>query len=115
MRVLLDATVPLVDARGPPPRSGIRVAPLGREVSGVFAFGPDGLPQQMTAERFFNDGDLRPWSGVYRDWRTVSGMLVPFEADVTWLLESAPPPPPAVAAMVFAQPSAHERCAYTAQ
>ena len=69
-------------------RATLRVG--GREVSGVFSFGPDGLPQQMTAERFFDNGELRPWDGVYRDWRTVSGMLVPFEADVTWQLESGP-------------------------
>jgi hypothetical protein len=62
----------------------------GREVSGVFEFGPDGLPLRMTAERFTDKGELRPWGGVYRDWRVVSGMRVPFEAEVTWQLESGP-------------------------
>jgi len=61
-----------------------------REVTGVFAFGPDGLPLQMTAERFKDKGELRRWGGVYRDWRTVSGMRVPFEAEVSWELEAGP-------------------------
>jgi len=59
-------------------------------VSGIFEFGPDGLPVKMTAERFTDKGELRPWEGVYRDWRNVSGMQVPFEAEVTWQLESGP-------------------------
>jgi len=59
-------------------------------VSGTFEFGADGLPLSMTAERFTDEGELRPWGGVYRDWRTVSGMKVPFEADVTWQLASGP-------------------------
>jgi hypothetical protein len=62
----------------------------GGEVSGVFEFGPDGLPLQMTAERFTDKGELRPWGGVYRDYRAASGMLVPFEADVSWQLETGP-------------------------
>jgi hypothetical protein len=61
-----------------------------RGVSGVFEFGPDGLPKGMTAERFTDKGELRPWGGVYRDWRVISGMRVPFEAEVTWQLESGP-------------------------
>ena len=61
-----------------------------RGVSGIFEFGPDGLPLRMTAERFTDKGELRPWGGVYRDWRNVSGMRVPFEAEVTWQLESGP-------------------------
>lgn len=61
-----------------------------REVSGDFEFGPDGMPLRMTAERFTDKGELRPWGGVYRDFRSVSGMRVPFEADVTWQLETGP-------------------------
>jgi len=60
------------------------------EVSAVFEFGPDGLPRQLTAERFTDKGELRPWGGIYRDWRTVSGMRVPFEAEVYWELDSGP-------------------------
>jgi len=59
-------------------------------VSGIFEFGSDGMPVRMTAERFLDKGELRPWGGVYSDWRTVSGMRVPFEAEVTWQLESGP-------------------------
>jgi len=61
-----------------------------RQVSGTFEFGPDGLPVGMTAERCMDKGGLRPWGGTYRDWRNVSGMRVPFEAMVTWQLESGP-------------------------
>ena len=61
-----------------------------RDVSGTFEFGVDGLPVGMSAERFMDKGGLRPWGGTYRDWRRVSGMLVPFEAMVTWQLESGP-------------------------
>ena len=28
--------------------------------------------------------------GVYRDWRGISGMQVPFEAEVAWQLEAGP-------------------------
>ena len=38
------------------------------------------------AKRFKDKGELLPWAGVYRDWRTVSGMRVPFEAEVSWQL-----------------------------
>jgi hypothetical protein len=62
----------------------------GHTVSGIFEFGSDGMPVCMTADRYTDKGELRPWGGVYRDWRTVSGMRVPFEAEVTWELESGP-------------------------
>jgi hypothetical protein len=48
------------------------------------------MPVCVTADRYTDKGELRPWGGVYRDWRTVSGMRVPFEAEVTWELESGP-------------------------
>jgi hypothetical protein len=59
-------------------------------VSGTFEFGPDGLPLGMHAQRFMDKSGLREWSGVYRDWRTVSGLRVPFEAEVSWQMESGP-------------------------
>ncbi len=59
-------------------------------VSGTFEFGPDGLPLSMMAQRHMDKGGLRAWRGTYRDWRSVSGMLVPFEAEVTWQLDSGP-------------------------
>lgn len=61
-----------------------------QEVSGVFEFGADGMPVRMTAERFTDQGELRPWGGEYADWRTESGMRVPFDAKVTWQLASGP-------------------------
>jgi hypothetical protein len=123
MRVLLDDTLPLVDARGPELDQGAAMRLLAemvwyptslfdgrtvtwsaidagharaalrvgeQEVSGVFRFGPDGLPLGMTGERFLDQSGLRPWGGVYRDWRDVSGMRVPYEAEVTWQLEAGP-------------------------
>jgi hypothetical protein len=123
MRVLLDDTVTIADARGPKIDQGSAMRLLAEmawyptalfdtrsvtwsaidadharatlrigdhEVSGVFEFGPDGLPLGMTGERFMDKGGLRPWGGLYRDWRTVSGMRVPFEAEVTWQLEAGP-------------------------
>ena len=123
MRVLLDDTFPLADARGPHIDQGSALRLLAEmvwyptslfdartvtwsaidatharatlragngAVSGVFEFGPDGLPQRMSAERFMDEGERQPWSGVYRDWRTVAGMRVPFEAEVSWQLASGP-------------------------
>ncbi len=123
MRVLLDDTVTIADARGPDvdqgsalrllaempwyptalfderyvswsamdaehARATLRIGHL--EVSGVFQFGADGLPVRMTAERYMDKVGLRPWGGVYRSFRTVRGLRVPFEAEVTWQLESGP-------------------------
>lgn len=123
MRVLLDDTFPLADARGPHIDQGSALRLLAEmvwyptslfdartvtwsaidatharatlragngAVSGVFEFGPDGLPQRMSAERFMDEGERQPWSGIYRDWRTVAGMRVPFEAEVSWQLASGP-------------------------
>jgi hypothetical protein len=61
-----------------------------QQVSGIFEFGSDGLPLRMTAKRFKDEGELLPWSGIYHDWRTVSGMRVPFEAEVSWQLATGP-------------------------
>jgi hypothetical protein len=59
----------------------------GIQVTGLFEFGSDGLPVGMTADRFDDKGVLRQWAGTYRDWRSVAGMRVPFEATVSWLLD----------------------------
>jgi uncharacterized protein DUF6544 len=59
-------------------------------VSGIFEFGPDGLPLSIVAQRYMENAGLRAWRGSYRDWRSVSGMRVPFEADVEWQLDSGP-------------------------
>ncbi len=123
MRVLLDATVPIADARGPEIDQGSALRLLAemvwyptalfdarfvtwsaidatharatlrfgaQEVSGTFEFGADGLPVQFSAQRFNDKHELRPWGGTYGDWRTVSGMRVPFEAKVSWQLDAGP-------------------------
>jgi hypothetical protein len=123
MRVLLDDTVPIVDARGPEIDQGAALRLLaemvwyptslfdgrsvtwsavdahharatlrvgGQEVTGMFEFGPDGLPVRMDALRSMGKAGLRPWGGVYKDFRTASGMRVPFEAEVIWQLDSGP-------------------------
>jgi hypothetical protein len=62
----------------------------GREVSAVYAFDASGLPSHVDGERYMDGGELRPWGGTFRDYRRVSTMLVPFEAEVTWQLETGP-------------------------
>ena len=62
----------------------------GCEVSAVFTFGTDGLPASVEARRYMDKGGLLPWGGVYRDYRIVSGLRVPFEADVSWQLPAGP-------------------------
>ena len=69
-------------------RATLRLGALA--VSATFEFGPDGLPLSVVAQRHMDQAGLRTWTGTYRDWRSVSGMLVPFEADVTWQLDSGP-------------------------
>jgi uncharacterized protein DUF6544 len=66
----------------------LKVGPLA--VSGTFEFGPHGLPLRITARRFMDQRGLQTWTGTYGDWRSVAGMQVPFEADVTWQLDSGP-------------------------
>ena len=69
-------------------RATLRVR--GVEVSAVFHFGADGLPERVTASRYRDvDGKavLTPWTGRGRDYRRVNGMLVPFEMESTWELE----------------------------
>jgi uncharacterized protein DUF6544 len=123
MRVLLDDTISLADARGPELDQGSALRLLAempwfptslfdarnvswsaidanhararlrfgeREVTAVFEFGPDGLPVRTSAERYKDAGELRRWGGMYRDFRKVSGMLVPFEAEVSWQLQTGP-------------------------
>jgi uncharacterized protein DUF6544 len=63
----------------------------GREVSGVFYFGADGLPERFTAERHRDLGNghsvVTPFEGRYRDYRHHRGVLVPFEVEASWLLD----------------------------
>ena len=50
-------------------------------VEGVFEFGADGLPLSFSADRYYDTGkgraELKPWSGEYRDYREVDGLVVP--------------------------------------
>lgn len=62
-------------------RATLRLA--GVEVSATFTFGIDGFPTAVRAERY--EGEvLRGWGGAYRDYRSVDGLKLPFEADVHW-------------------------------
>lgn len=74
-------------------RATLRVG--GREVSAVFQFGPEGLPSGVTGERYRDVGGkgvLTPWSGEFRDYREVDGLLVPFQSDVSWKLNGKTQP-----------------------
>jgi hypothetical protein len=63
----------------------------GREVSGEFEFGEDGLPATFRADRHRDLGHgrsaLTAWSGEYRDYREVAGLMVPHELSASWHLE----------------------------
>ncbi|HVH29838.1 MAG TPA: DUF6544 family protein [Vicinamibacterales bacterium] len=63
----------------------------GREVSGVFAFGPDDLPTTFSAERYRDVGKgqaiLTPFEGQSSDFREVAGMLVPYSMVAAWRID----------------------------
>lgn len=68
-------------------RATLRVG--GREVTAVLHFGADGLPSDLTAERYRDVGGkgvLTPWTGEYRDYREVDGLRVPFRNEVSWVI-----------------------------
>lgn len=65
------------------------------EVSGVYHFGEDGLPDAFTATRYRTEGDAqvqRSWEGWYRDYQEVDGLRVPGAFGVTWYLDGEPAP-----------------------
>lgn len=65
----------------------------GIEVSAVFQFGADGLPERVSANRYRDvDGkaELTGWSGQASDYRRVNGVLVPFTMEATWHLDDGP-------------------------
>jgi hypothetical protein len=67
----------------------------GYEVSADFHFGPDGMPERITANRYRDvngKGVLTPWTGLPRDFRTVAGLRVPCKVEIEWELESGPFP-----------------------
>jgi len=66
----------------------------GREVTGVFEFGADGLPTTFTAQRYRDVGGgravLTPFIGRSSNYRLVSGVLVPFRVVGAWVVENKP-------------------------
>jgi hypothetical protein len=63
----------------------------GREVSGVFAFGPDDFPTTFSAERYRDVGKgqaiLTPFEGQSSDFREVAGTLVPYSMVAAWRID----------------------------
>lgn len=66
----------------------------GREVSGLFTFGDDGLPAAFAAERYRDLGKgqsvLTPFTGRTSDFRLVDGMLVPHMMVAAWIIDGDP-------------------------
>jgi uncharacterized protein DUF6544 len=66
----------------------------GRKVTGVFEFGADDLPMAFTAERYRDIGGgesvLTPFIGRTSDYRSVSGVLVPFHVVGAWVVDNRP-------------------------
>jgi hypothetical protein len=64
----------------------------GREVTALFEFGEDGLPGRISADRYreVSGGKaiLTPWSGEYRDYRQVEGLIVPHELTSFYSVDS---------------------------
>jgi hypothetical protein len=60
----------------------------GRSVSGVFELDEQGLPRRFSAQRYRDGGRapavLAPWSGDYRDYRRVAGLLIPHALRGYW-------------------------------
>jgi uncharacterized protein DUF6544 len=85
--VLLDGryvTWTAIDARTA--AATLRVS--GREVTGHFEFGDDGLPLAVVGERYRDLGGgrsvLTPFRGEAADFRTVAGLLVPHRMTAMW-------------------------------
>ena len=66
----------------------------GHEVTGVFEFGADDLPMAFTAERYRDLGGgqsiLTPFIGRSSDYRSMSGVLVPFRVVGSWVVDNRP-------------------------
>jgi hypothetical protein len=70
-------------------RARLRVG--SREVTAVFHFGVDGMPEGFTADRSRAvDGGFRmtPFVGTCRDFRNTRGLRVPYEVEGAWVLDS---------------------------
>jgi hypothetical protein len=70
------------------------VTHLGLTASGVFHFGPDGLPTGFTAERRMRslpEGPAyQPWQATYQGWRRFGDYLLPEQAEVAWVEQAGP-------------------------
>lgn len=68
----------------------------GREVTGLFNFGSDGLPAVFSAERYRDLGNgksaLTPFSGRLSDFRIVDGLLVPHMMAAAWIINGEEKP-----------------------
>ncbi len=56
-------------------------------VFGIYYFNGDHLPVRFAAERPYGTGKnsaLEKWGGVYHRYQECGGMMIPFEAEVTW-------------------------------
>jgi hypothetical protein len=69
-----------------PARAMLRVG--GCDVTAVFEFGEDDLPVAVFGDRYRDLGGgasaLTPWSGEFRDYRTVDELLVPHQVVAHW-------------------------------
>jgi hypothetical protein len=66
----------------------------GREVSAEFHFGPDGMPERVTAMRYRDLGKgqaaLTPFVGIFRGFREIDGLRVPFSLEGAWIVDGQP-------------------------
>ena len=62
----------------------------GREVTGLFTFGDDGLPATFSAERYRDLGKggsvLTPFTGRSSDFQPIDGLLVPHLMVAAWIV-----------------------------
>ena len=68
----------------------------GREVTGLFTFGDDGLPAMFSAERYRDLGKggsvLTPFTGRSSDFQRVDGLLVPHQMAAAWIVDGEEKP-----------------------
>lgn len=63
----------------------------GLKVTATVHLNDDGLPIEITAERYREEGGkfvLRPWRGWVGNYQKADGLLVPMSVEVSWRLES---------------------------
>jgi hypothetical protein len=72
-------------------RAAATLTDEGTTVELIFEFGADGLVRTVRSERRYRlvDGDQvgTPWEGRFWDYRRQSGMLIPQEGEVAWLVD----------------------------